>query len=178
VAESEHREQFAQLVSLHQSQVFGFIRAMTRNTEDAQDLHQQTLIVLWKKFDKFEADSNFLAWALRVADLEVRHFHSRRKRSATDLSEDIMSQVATALHHEAELGELDTRKSALSGCMDKLSDGDRQMIERIYVEEHRIKQVAAEMDRLPQSVSNSLRRIRQGLFECIESALAREEKRP
>jgi RNA polymerase sigma-70 factor (ECF subfamily) len=167
---------FSELIANHQNQIYGFVRAMVRRTEDAQDLHQQTLVVLWQKFDKFESGTNFLAWALRVAELEVLAFR-RRNQPLTGFGDEVFSQLADAMHGQAESGVLGERIAALKQCLTKLSKEDSTLIKDVYVERHRVKSVAEQLGRIPQSVSNSLRRIRRVLFDCIESAVSREGRR-
>lgn len=170
---SHRHQEFAELIANHQSQIYGFVRAMVRRQEDAQDLHQQTLTVLWQKFDQFELGTNFLAWALRVAELEVRNF--RRQRSPlTGLHDEVFSQLANVMHAEADNGALGDRKSALNQCLAKLEDEDRVLLTHIYVEQQQIKRVAKQLGRLPQSISNSLRRIRLALYKCIERSVNAE----
>ena len=172
----ERREEFSQLVAQYQSQLFGFIRAMVRRNEDAQDIHQQTLVILWRKFDTYQSGTNFLAWSFRVAEFEIRHFRRRPEAVDGELGDDVLTQLADAMYQQAVRGEQDNRMQALEDCLAKLSSDDRSLIERVYVEDHRITEVAKQMGRLPQSVSNSLRRVRQSLFECIETSVARSEE--
>ena len=163
--------EFVELIANHQSQIYGFLRAMVRRPEDAQDLHQQTLTVLWQKFEQFETGSNFLAWALRVAELEVRKFR-RERQPVSGLDDDVLSQLAHAMHSAAEAGDLSERKSALRNCLAKLTDDEHALLKHIYIEQQQIKLVAEQLGRLPQSISNTLRRVRLALFECIERSVA------
>ena len=121
----DRQQAFAELIANHQSQIFGFVRAMVRRQEDAQDLHQQTLTLLWQKFDEFTLGTNFLAWALRVAEFEVRSFR-RKRQPLTGLQDDVFSQLANAMHAEAESGALHARKSALQVCLTKLAQAVQQ----------------------------------------------------
>ena len=52
--ESDRRAEFAELLRQHQSQLFGYIHSLLRNLSDADDLFQQTTLILWKKFGEFE----------------------------------------------------------------------------------------------------------------------------
>ena len=71
-------EEFADLVRLHTSQVLAYIRVLLLNWHDAEDLFQETCLVLWQKFDEFEpAGENFLAWALRIAEHKVMDFQKK-----------------------------------------------------------------------------------------------------
>ena len=57
-------DEFAGLVRLHTGQVLAYINALVLDWNDADDLFQETCLVLWQKFDEFRPGTNFLAWAL------------------------------------------------------------------------------------------------------------------
>ena len=42
--------EFAELLRHHQTQLFGYIYSLVRDLDDADDLFQQTSLVLWDKF--------------------------------------------------------------------------------------------------------------------------------
>ena len=52
--------------------------------------------------------------------------------------------------------------------MDRLAEPDRTLVERCYGERVPVPQVAADLGRLPESVYNSLRRVRGQLMACIK----------
>ena len=74
--------EFAELLRLHTSQVLGYINSLVLNWSDADDLFQETCLVLWQKFDEFQSGTNFLAWALRIADHKVMKFQAKQSRRA------------------------------------------------------------------------------------------------
>ena len=74
--------------------------------------------------------------------------------------------------HEAVIeDDLEDRRLALQGCMQKLRDVDRELVQACYAESDGVQQVADREGRSTQSVYNSMRRIRRALFECIERSL-------
>ena len=46
-------EEFVGLVRLYTSQILAYIDALLLNRNDAEDLFQETCMVLWQKFDEF-----------------------------------------------------------------------------------------------------------------------------
>ena len=46
-------DEFGELVRLHTSQILAYIDALLLNRSDAEDLFQETCLVLWQKFDEF-----------------------------------------------------------------------------------------------------------------------------
>ena len=67
-------DQFMDLLMAHQGQVFGYIYAAVRNLDDAEELYQQTSLVLWRKFSGYQPGSDFARWACKAAKYEILHF--------------------------------------------------------------------------------------------------------
>ncbi len=59
--------------------------------------------------------------------------------------------------------------------MKGLSDVDRDLLALCYGTQQSFREVAEQLGRSPQSVYDSLSRIRRVLLECIERAAARRE---
>ncbi len=78
--------------------------------------------------------------------------------------------IAAEASEPAELWH--ARLGQLRQCIQELSAKDRQMLDQRYSEGQTIVSLAGFLGRTPQSVCNSLRRIRQQLYRCVESRLA------
>jgi RNA polymerase sigma-70 factor, ECF subfamily len=173
MSDSRRYKEFANLVRLHSGQMLGYINALLLNWSDTDDLFQDTCVVLWQKFDQFEPGTNFLAWALRVADNQVLKFRTKQARLRVfteSLRREMMADIA-----ERNAEEAAASLAALSDCMDRLTASDRQMITQCYCDGIPVCQVAVELGRSQQSVHNSLCRIRKWLFACVRRKLNRED---
>jgi RNA polymerase sigma-70 factor, ECF subfamily len=162
-------EEFAGLVRLHTSQVLAYINAVLLNWNDADDVFQETCLVLWQKFDEFKPGTNFLAWALRIADHKVMKFQTkqlRREAFTSRLRDAMMLDVA-----DRSVDMAAASLAALAACMDRLTENDRRMVTLCYGESIPVREVADALGRSPQSVHNSLCRIRKWLLECIDREL-------
>ena len=162
-------QQFADLVGRHQIQLMGYIYAMVHSLEDSEDIYQQASIVMWRKFDDYTPGSDFLAWAATIARYEILNFVRTKKTHDRYFSHDLMSEMAADQSEDAEEAE---RIAALAGCVGKLSESDRHLIEQCYAGSQSIRQVAEELDRPAKGVYASLSRIRRVLYECITRALS------
>ena len=89
------------------------------------------------------------------------------------LRDALMAEVA---NREAE--EVAESLTALSGCMERLAQNDRRMVTLCYAERVPVPQVADAMGRSPESVYNSLRRIRYWLLDCIHHELKQAQTPP
>jgi RNA polymerase sigma-70 factor, ECF subfamily len=174
--DAERYDEFARLVRLSSSRILSYIQALLLNWNDTEDLFQETCLTLWQKFDEFRPGTNFLAWALRIAQHKVMNFQKKQARHAAftaNLRDALMAEIA-----DRGTDTVAADLAALSGCMDKLAENDKRMLQQCYVDGVLIRQIADAMGRSPKSVQNSLHRIRTWLLECIRRELRQAEMPP
>jgi RNA polymerase sigma-70 factor (ECF subfamily) len=163
--------EFAELLRHHQTQLFGYIYSLVRDLDDADDLFQQTSLVLWDKFAHFDHSKSFINWACGVARYEVLNFLRSRSRSRLYFSDQLNLALVTA-QESLEHQQLDERRDALAGCMKKLRESDLELLESCYDGSVCVQVVAERWGRSTHSIHNSLRRIRRVLFECVRRKIA------
>lgn len=171
--EQESYDLFAELITRHQGQIYGFIYAVVRNREDTDDLFQSVCLVLWRRFESFRLGSSFLAWARQIARNKISHF-VKRKRLPIYVGEgllDILIEGSTTPHSD----EAEAYLAGLRHCRENLAATDEELLQLRYVEGLSTVDIAERTQRLQQSVSRSLNRIRCWLLECIRKELARQE---
>jgi RNA polymerase sigma-70 factor, ECF subfamily len=168
-------EEFVGLLQHATGRILAYINALLLNWNDAEDVFQETCIVLWQKFDEFQPGTNFTGWAIRIAQNKAMDFQKSRGRRARffkpELQAVFMADVSAPVVDAAEDGI-----DALSNCMARLDDGDRRLVQLCYGDGLPVRDVAGQLGRTPQSVHNSLRRIRMALLDCIERAVRRKER--
>jgi RNA polymerase sigma-70 factor (ECF subfamily) len=172
--EHDRKLEFAEYLRRHQAQVYGYIHVLVRDLNDADDLFQQTVTILWKKFDEYERQRSFLSWACGVARFEIANFLRARSRHRLYFSDELNLALVEA-QEALPPDELEERRAALAQCLRKLRERDRKLLEACYADED-VSAVAQRAGRSPQSVYNSLRRIRRALFECILRTLAQQSR--
>jgi RNA polymerase sigma-70 factor (ECF subfamily) len=164
--------EFAEHLRRHQSRLYGYIHSLVRDLNDADDLFQQTALILWRKFAAFDPEGNFLAWACGIARFEVANFLRGRGRQRLYFSDDLNLLLIEAQDALTE-SEADDRRDALARCVEKLRQRDRDLLQECYGDSSDVKGAAGKRGRSPQSVYNSLRRIRRALYECVNRTLGR-----
>ena len=164
--------EFVQLFTHHQRRLFLYILSQVSNPVDAEEILQETNVVIWSKSSRFQPGSNFLAWVSQIANFEVMKYRTRRKREKLIFSDEFLQTVAQTSLERSE--ELETRRAALVDCLSKLRPKDRELIEQRYAPGERGKHLAEQMGRPANSVYQSLGRIRRSLLECIEKQLTAE----
>ncbi len=166
-------EEFIELLTGAQSAVFGYIMSLVHDSVRAQDVLQETNITLWRKAENFEFGTNFTAWACRTAYFHVLNHRRKASREQLVFDDDVLDYLAE--RQEERLEESDHRITALRGCLEKLSEKQRALIERRYRPGASVQAIAADDGKTEGAISQSLYRIRAALQECVEKKLARGE---
>jgi RNA polymerase sigma-70 factor (ECF subfamily) len=165
------KSEFTHYLAATQARLYGYIHSLIPDINDADDLYQQTALVLWNKFGEFDRARDFFAWACGVARGEVANFARRRARQRLYLAGDVNLLLVEA-HAEMTDAEQDDRRVALSRCVGKLPPADRELLTECYREPDGVHAAAGRRSRSPHSVYNSLRRIRKALYDCVNRVLA------
>ena len=92
--EPTEQDLFAELFVTQQARIFGFIATMLPNRTEADEVFQQTSLILWRKWKNYDPERNFLNWACGVARLEVFNHLRRMQRTGSHLSEPMMARLA------------------------------------------------------------------------------------
>ncbi len=167
--EGSDLQHYVKLMIEHQPNLRAFIVSLMPGSQDVADVLQETNSVLWLKRGRFEAGTNFRAWAFQIARYEVMRQRARTKRlGRLVFSEELLESLAdTDLPEEA-----DSRLMALDRCLDKLSDSQRRIVHERYTVGRSLEQYAADTGRSPGSLRMALLRIRDLLKDCVNKTLA------
>ncbi|MCA9261446.1 MAG: sigma-70 family RNA polymerase sigma factor [Planctomycetales bacterium] len=160
---------FVQLFAKHQSALNAFISSLVATRMDVDDVMQETSLALWRKWEDFDVNRDFLRWACGIAHIEVlRH----RRRSATDrlwLNEEVIGLLSVEMIEEA--GLFDMRREALAKCIDKLTEADRTVVDLRYQTGMTVDKMAESLGKTSRSVHRTMARIRRLLHTCITAKI-------
>jgi RNA polymerase sigma-70 factor (ECF subfamily) len=115
-----------------------------------------------------------MPWALRIAQLQALAHLKRQQRFPMTFDEPLIAVLADEAI--AERSELDPRRHALTGCLQKLPDDQRTLIATRYEPGGSVNELARRSGKTPKAMSETLRRIRRALLDCIERSVAREAR--
>lgn len=169
--EQEQHDEFLRLFSRYSHRIYNFVFTLVMSHADADEVFQETCVVLWKKFDSYDPEGNFLGWACRIAFLEVSQLR-RRGRKLELLSEGALEALADEAI--AQTDRLDARHDALDHCVEKLGAEDHALIIQRYRQQRTPKEIAALTSRSVYSVYRALTRVHAQLLDCVSTRLAEE----
>jgi RNA polymerase sigma-70 factor (ECF subfamily) len=162
------QQRFLSLFLRSEREVFRYVAALVPNVADAEDIVQQTALVLWEKFDAYDSSQPFTPWACRFALNKTKQWIERRQRWQALLEGGLAQELAQ--RREELRPEMETRLKHLEGCLGKLPDGQLSIIESYYYRRDSIDKVAEHSGRTVAATYKALQRVREALQDCIENA--------
>ena len=172
VPDSPSQDEFVKCFARSQARVYAYIVTLLPNRSDVEEVFQQATYTLWKQWEQYDPNRDFVAWACGIAHNEVRAFlrHSNRRNiSMTNETLDLIGQAR--LSHESAAED---RSEALRTCLELLSPEQSRLIYDRYKEGESISSVAKKYGLTTTNLYVRLHRIRRALVECVEQRLAAE----
>lgn len=165
-------EDFVRIYSKSQQRIMRFIQCLVPNHAEAEDVLQETSVVLWKKWSEFDPKKDFVKWACGIAKYETFRILRQKKKNGTYLNEEVLNQIAEAALAEAtQVDRLSAGETALKSCLQELPESERNILKLRYQYDQTIIQIAIECNRPKSSIHDTLVRIRERLLRCVRKRL-------
>ena len=163
---SAAQQRFLSLFLRSEREIFRYVAVLVPNVTDAEDIVQQTAMALWEKFDAYDPSQPFTPWACRFALNKARQWIERRQRWQALLDHGLAEELA---QRRQELQpDFEQRLKHLEGCLGKLPEGQRSMVEGYYYERASIQTLAQRAGRSEAATYKMLQRIRHALLVCVD----------
>lgn len=166
-------EDFIRLLAQHDPSIRAFIRASIPDMADVAEIMQNVSVVAWKKFSVLNnPETDFGKWACVIARYEILKFRRGKARDRLMLDSDIIEKLA-----DEGIEETSSREQwlkALERCLAKLPEIRRDLLLRAYDPDVSMKELAAEMNKKPNALYQTLSRLRLSLVGCIEQQVMKE----
>lgn len=132
---------FNLLVRQYQKPLYGYIRRMLVEHQDAQDVLQNTFIKAWKGLAAFRQDSKLYSWLYRIAHNETLNYIKKQKKGRFSRDEKQLEKACGIVRNELEFsGEEIQRK--LQNAVNTLPEKQRAVFVMKYFEELRFVDIA------------------------------------
>ncbi|MGB6222156.1 sigma-70 family RNA polymerase sigma factor [Haloferula sp.] len=167
------QERFMRLWTAKQPSVSNYIHALVRDRGAAEDLLQETALLMLRRFSEYDESRSFVAWALGFARFKVMSLRRDSARSILVFDDEALEQF-TELWAEQSV-ETSDQRSALEGCIEKLADHARRVIRMRYFEGLNAEEIAGKIGGSGAAVRVKIQRIRSQLRICIDRQTRLEE---
>jgi RNA polymerase sigma-70 factor (ECF subfamily) len=169
---SEKGRAFLRLFLENERRLYGYILTLLANQADADDVLQESSLVMWDKFDEQHPPDDFAAWGCRIAYFKVLDYFKKSQRSRVRFSQEMLERVAETLVEQGDSLQLDERREALDECIAKLRPRERDLLACRFAQGATTRSTADQFGRSADAVYKMLAKIRLKLFDCVSRALA------
>jgi RNA polymerase sigma-70 factor (ECF subfamily) len=165
----ERNKRLMLLMTQHQRRIFSYIYTLVPDRHNAEDILQETSLVICEKFADFEPGTDFVAWACQIAYWEVRRARQKFARAKVVFDQDVVDAIAETAGTMVE--EVTHRHEALAHCLRKLHPRDRELVLTRYEPGSGVEEAAQRSGRTLEAAYKALGRIRKLLLDCVTQRL-------
>lgn len=168
IARAQHGDvaAFSELVARHQDRIYRFLVRLTRSTDDARDLTQESFLHAWEALERWRPEARFSTWLFQIARNQALDLLRRSKRAEFVALEDDDDATlpCPAPTPEAAL-ETRQRFHGLERALARLPTEHREILLLREIEALSYEEIAAVLDIGLGTVKSRLARARAGLLE-------------
>jgi RNA polymerase sigma-70 factor (ECF subfamily) len=167
---SNEKASFVNMLTANYYRIHAFVLSMVPNDTDADDIMQETVTLMWQNFDRFQAGTNFVSWAVTIAKFQVLRYQKQKKRSRMVLSDEVYDLLISENHTIQELSH--ERFRALRECLEKLPEKEQTFIKLRYMDGATAKIVAQKVGSSIDAVYRHGAKLNDLLLRCVRNSLA------
>ncbi len=125
------RREVMRLALEHRAPLWAFLMGLTKNPQKAEDLFQNTYLVVCEKWDQYQPGSNFIAWARQIARFEYLASVDPERRPFVTAEMEVLERALVAAGETGGAGA--DRRDALERCLNSLPEArGRRALELRY----------------------------------------------
>ncbi len=147
---------------------------MLGNDSDSEDIAQQVFLEFMGKETRWDLEKDLRPLLATM----TRHVALRLWRDRTRDKPEVVQKLADHIRLLAEERDLPPRYeeeiSVLRGCLTKLPEKSRELIQLYYYSDVSTPEIAAQLQMKADTVCRALSRVREKLRECIQRSLNEE----
>lgn len=163
--------EFLKLFLRHQQEVYAYILTLVPNMHDADDLFQDGMVVMWRKFDRFRPGTNFAAWGVQIMRYQILEYRRNLARSKQVLMADSLFDVLMDYMPTIQ-GEVVARIEALRKCQTLLDNRAKRILKMRYERNISVEKIASYLKVSRRHLYHILGQINGVLLRCMRRTLA------
>ncbi len=159
---------FNLLVRKYQQKVYGHIRKMVIDHDDADDLTQETFVKIWQNLDKFKEEAKLFTWIYRIATNECLNFLRKKRKKyflpIADVGKELLRKLETSDYISGDEIALKLQKILL-----KLPEKQRLVFNMKYFDDLKYEEMSeilkTSVGGLKASYHHAVKKIEQAMNE-------------
>ena len=177
------RESFAQLMKLHEKQIYNFTYRMLGDEEEAEDLTQDIFVAAFRGIRRFRGEAKFSTWLYRIAlnqtlnrikYLSRRDFFAKQNRRAQHREESPWENPEFLADGNPTPEQWTLTKSMatqVQECLNQMAPQTKQILVLRDVQGFSYEELGEMLSLNPGTVKSRLHRARAALQKCLVDKL-------
>ena len=162
-------EEFVLFLTEAQQRLYGFILKRLVDHHQSNEVLQLTNIVLCRKANDFEKGTNFMAWALTVANFQILSFRKKKSRDRLIFSNETFDQIVEEDGKRSD--DTSSRLFHLKECLKKIDKENIKLLKMKYEQRLPFKEIASTSNKTSNAIRIQVHRIRNQLMNCVEKRM-------
>lgn len=166
-------QMFIKLFEADKNRLYAYIYAYMMDKTAADDIFQETSMVLWRNIEKFQPGTSFSKWANGIAFNRVREYRYAHKKYVLGFNDDFLQEFSEDISiNDTKQSKKQERKwGYLEQCCTQLPAPLQNIYQSFYVKNIKAQQLADETGRSIYAIRKAIRKLRQKLYDCVEDKL-------
>ncbi|RNC63979.1 RNA polymerase sigma factor [Proteiniphilum sp. X52] len=151
------KEAFTRLYSLYSASIYGFALRLTKSTEDAEDILQETFIRIWDNRNNISSDASFKSYLFQITyNLVIDHF--RKRINSVDFENFIASNYYRQLseNNTEQQITLEEYHRLIAQSVAKLTPRQQEIFRMSRQEELSAREIAERLGISDKTVNNQI----------------------
>lgn len=163
---------FSYLVERYRDMVYGLALKMLRNTEEAEELAQDTFVKAFQSIQSYRGSARFSTWLYRITYNSAITMLRKKKMQLLSLDEQRLSDDDEIKLHQ-QLTEIDKEELAasLKKAMDSLPEDDQALVTLYYYEDQSVDEISHITGLSASNVKVKIHRARKKMYLYLKENL-------
>lgn len=156
------------------SELLGYIRAVVRNTHDAEDIFQEVSRIILEKSAEASQVIDFRAWAKEIARRQVlQHYRTLRGRRVAHVPTEEMADLVTSVYlkHSPASFDLTEEYAALRRCMEEMPEKNVSLLRLRFLMDQGYDAIARAVQGSEAAIRRMVARTRLLLMQCVRQKM-------
>ncbi len=161
------RDRLLKTTNEYRSLLIPYIASLVGSLDAAEDVFQETMVVICRKWKDYTPGTNVRAWCLEIARRSAAEWRRRDRHEPLSISEEALSALTIEAFGESEEESRSARLDSLEKCLRKLPKRAHELLRFRYGRGLSCREIARKKGWPVNSLYVALSRLRARLRECV-----------
>ena len=156
------------------TELIAYARSLLGNYAAADDVLQEAMLVVFRKYDQFQDGTSILAWCRSIVRLEVlraKQNHQRERTLTERLLDDAIDAAFDEFQSTRRQVDGESWREALRSCLEKAPERGRSVLQARFADELSYLQIGKRLGMTVEAVRKALFRTKKQVRQCVETNL-------